>query len=251
MRTAPRLGSCLCAVGALTWLLAGCGGSAKHASNAASGTSSVTLTARCLTAAEAKRSMHQVKLADGSEQDSIEYGAGSVGVVFIHQSDGDLCQWDAYARKLAQRGYRTISMSYVSPYLDEVQAADKEIRAAGAKSVVLMGASMGGAIAIAAAAEMSPTPSAVVDLSSPESYGDGDAIGTVGRLAMPLFFGVGQDDTPFNDDVANLYRHATSSSHRQLVVDRGFAGHGVMLLDEPKVLGPMEKFLARYAPAKP
>lgn len=74
-------------------------------------------------------------------------------------------------------------------------AAAGRLKSAGATTVVLIGASMGGTISLATAAKMKPAPKAVVSLSGPSEYGDLDVGTTVAALSMPLFFAAGAFDT--------------------------------------------------------
>src|SRR5204863_3777698 len=102
-----------------------------------------------------------------------------------------LCQWSDYARVLARRGYRALALSYQDQTTAEALAAVKTLRQDGAKTVVLLGASMGGTISLAAAARMSPPPIAVVSLSGPAVYNSVNALATMKKLRMPLFLAAG------------------------------------------------------------
>lgn len=67
-----------------------------------------------------------------------------------------------------RRGYRVIVPSYgTSRYLEVALAAAGRLKSAGATTVVLIGASMGGTMSLATAAKMKPAPKAVVSLSGP------------------------------------------------------------------------------------
>lgn len=187
-------------------------------------------------------------LPGGQRSSALEYGTGSVGVVLIHQSDGNLCQWKSYAATLAKRGYRAFAMTYQGDYVTECLAAVRAVRAAGARSVVLLGASMGGTIAIATAVKMSPPPRAVLSLSGPQDYAEVHALPAARRLRAPVFFGASTNDLPFGPDAKTLYRAATHAAKRQLVLDTVDYLHGLELLGVAKVRSAMEAFLARYAP---
>ena len=41
-----------------------------------------------------------------------EWGNGTVGIVFAHESDIDSCSWMAYARESAKLGYRTLTFDF-------------------------------------------------------------------------------------------------------------------------------------------
>jgi pimeloyl-ACP methyl ester carboxylesterase len=101
------------------------------------------------------------------------------------------------------------------------------LRRQGVAKVVLMGASLGGTVVVAAAAEIQPRVSAVVDLSGPTESSGVDALGAARHLRMPVLY-VAADDDAFVSEVRKTYR-ATPPRLRQLLVIHG-AGHGVGLL---------------------
>jgi dienelactone hydrolase len=197
-----------------------------------------------------QKNLRTVVLPDGGKRQAAEWGSGSVGVLLSHQSDGDLCQWSDYAKTLARRGYRALALSYQDATTDEALAAVKTLRQGGAKTIVLLGASMGGTISLATAARMSPPPVAVISLSGPAAYNSVNALAAVKKLRMPLFFAAGGLDEPFASDARTLYHAATSASTRRLVIDAGSGSHGVAFLDGGKVQKAMEAFLARFAPPR-
>jgi fermentation-respiration switch protein FrsA (DUF1100 family) len=239
----------------LLGLTAACGSGGSHsntASHAPSGTSSAATQPppSCLTDAEAQKNLRAVVLPSGDERQAAEWGSGSVGVLLSHQSDGDLCQWRDYALTLAHRGYRALALSYQDATPDEALAAVNTLRKDGAKTVVLLGASMGGTLSLATAARMSPPPVAVVSLSGPAVFNSVNAMAAVRKLRMPLFFAAGSLDQPFASDARRLYRAATHASTRRLLMDAESGSHGVAFLDGGKVQKAMEAFLARFAPPR-
>lgn len=252
-------GAALCV---LIGALAACGtsdgptksGSSSHVASGAPLTPSVAPTEApvppCLTDAEVQKNLRTVVLPGGGKRQAAEWGSGSVGVLLSHQSDGDLCQWRDYALTLAHRGYRALALSYQDASAEEALAAVKALRKDGARTVVLLGASMGGTISLAAAARMSPPPAAVISLSGPRAFNSVDALAGVKKLRMPLFFAAGGLDEPFASDARTLYRAATHASTRRLLIDAGTGAHGVAFLDGGKVQKAMEAFLARFAPPR-
>jgi fermentation-respiration switch protein FrsA (DUF1100 family) len=229
-------------------------GSSSHvASGAPLTTSSAPTEASappCLTDAEMQKNLRTVVLPGGAKRQAAEWGSGSVGVLLSHQSDGDLCQWRDYAVTLAHRGYRALALSYQDASAEEALAAVKTLRKDGARTVVLLGASMGGTISLASAARMSPPPAAVISLSGPRAFNTVDALAGVKKLRMPLFFAAGGLDEPFASDARTLYRAATHASTRRLLIDAGTGAHGVAFLDGGKVQKAMEAFLAQFAPPR-
>jgi dienelactone hydrolase len=202
----------------------------------------------CLTDAEAQKNLRTVVVPGGGKRQAAEWGSGSVGVLLSHQSDGDLCQWHDYAVTLARRGYRALALSYQDATADEALAAVRTLRKDGAKTVVLLGASMGGTISLTAAARMVPPPAAVISLSGPRAFNSVDALAGVKKLRMPVFLAAGGLDEPFASDARTIYRAATHASTRRLLIEGGSGAHGVAFLDGGPVQKAMEAFLARFAP---
>src|SRR5262249_31932431 len=114
----------------------------------------------------------------------------------------------------------------------DVRAAAAELRALGAKRVVLIGASMGGTAVLSAASGLTPPPAAVVSLSGPAAFDFMTTLDKVAGLRMPKLFAVGRGDVQFAGDIRELYRRARSP--KQLVVVPT-ADHGVALLNDPPV----------------
>jgi fermentation-respiration switch protein FrsA (DUF1100 family) len=250
----PRWAATLCIVLGLT-AACGSGGSMAGGSSSHAVSSGPTVTYSsapppppCLSDAELKKNLRTVVLPNGEKRQAAEWGSGSVGVLLSHQSDGDLCQWSDYARVLARRGYRALALTYLDQSPAEALAAVKTLLQDGAKTVVLLGASMGGTISLTAAANMSPSPIAVVSLSGPADFNSVNALAAVKKLRMPLFFAAGGADEPFVSDARTLYRAATHASTRRLMIDAASGSHGVTFLDGGKVQKAMEAFLAQFAP---
>src|SRR4051794_9186556 len=101
-------------------------------------------------------------------------GDGPVGAVLVHEYPLDHCGWMTYAGYLAAHGVASLAFDLRcfgqsgcpagrGHAITDVQAAIAELKRRGAKTVAVVGASMGGAIAIVAGAELHPA--AVVSLS--------------------------------------------------------------------------------------
>jgi hypothetical protein len=99
----------------------------------------------------------------------------------------------------------------------------------GAGKVVLVGASMGGTVSLAAAAITTPRVDAVVSLSSPAEYAGIDARTAAGLLRVPVLYGAAADDNDFAD--ASRLLHAATKSQKSLHIVPG-AMHGVALVAE-------------------
>jgi pimeloyl-ACP methyl ester carboxylesterase len=166
-------------------------------------------------------------------------GDGPTGVILVHQSNGSACQWLPYAKVLATQGYRAFaievngsgsSIPSEQRMDDEVVAATAYLRAAGVRSVVLVGASMGGTAVLGAAAKTSPKVDGVVSLSAPASFADVDATAAVGGLTVPALFICGAYDAPFADAARAFYAAAPPETKPQLIIPAD-SGHGVALVD--------------------
>ena len=132
---------------------------------------------------------------------AVTAGSGSTVAVLLHQTDGNgLCGWLAYAADLvAQPGVQVLAIDLCGygdakcrgdrkgPHqVDAVGVAVREARSRlGATRVVVVGASMGGSVALMTAAT-DPEVDAAVDLSGPVDW-DGIEVVDGGRaLRVPV-----------------------------------------------------------------
>jgi alpha/beta superfamily hydrolase len=181
------------------------------------------------------------RTSDGVTLSGAVVGSGPVGAVLIHQYPRDSCGWWPYAGYLSRHGVRALLFdlrcfgSSECPNgrghaTADVDAAMAELRRRGARRIALVGASMGGAIAVVAAARLHPA--ALVDLSGErDTTGltpgiDADASGAAHAVTAPALFAVARGDryVPLADmrAVARSVRSAT----RRLIVLPAIAGHG-------------------------
>ena len=182
--------------------------------------------------------------AAGESLEGIVLGTGTTGIVLAHQADGDLCQWKPYAYALSRRGYRVLTYTSGLHTKAGVVAAAAELRTKGVTRILLVGASKGGTAVLAAAPDIHPPVLAVVDLSGPTSIDDVDASAAVTHLTAPILFMASTLDTPFVTDTKTMYKAATHSVGRKLVLVPG-DDHGIALVEynAPTI----EAFLHRYA----
>jgi pimeloyl-ACP methyl ester carboxylesterase len=177
---------------------------------------------------------------DGTKLVGARYGRGATAVVLAHQSDGSLCEWQPYARRLASLGYLALPFDFrnygesqhrrtgLQRLGGDVAAAAKKARKLGAKKVFLVGASMGGAAVVVGAANVRPLVAGVASVSGPANYGAVDALAAAKRLAVPALYLAGEGDVDFAHDAQTLY-DATASGDRALQI-LPTAAHGVNLL---------------------
>lgn len=195
------------------------------------------------------------KASDGRILAGVIFGRGAVGIVLVHQSDQDYCGFVPFARTLAARGYRAFAISLrghgssqgdrVPNYhhARDVLGAAAELRRRGARKIFLMGGSLGGTAVVAAAPDVSPRVSGVIDLSGPASWFDMDAVAAVKRLTAPILLVASSLDEPFVTDTRNLYA-ASASADKRLVVRNG-PDHGTSLLD-PRYEAPVRALVLSF-----
>jgi alpha-beta hydrolase superfamily lysophospholipase len=217
---------------ALAAVLAG----AAILATAAAGNPVATIHPECVKAADHARTVY-FRTADKVRLAGVLFGKGPKGVVLAHQSRGDLCTWVPYARTLARAGYLALpfdlrgygrSGSGKRPdFQVDVAAAGRALRAAGAKRVVYLGASLGGTASLAAT-PLAPEPDGVISLSGPASFGGLDGTAAVRKVDAPLLLVAAKGDTAFSGDQKTVYDAAVTADKQVLLVS-GF-DHGVDLL---------------------
>lgn len=149
----------------------------------------------------------ELTAADGSVMSGAVEGDGERAAVFLHQtSPSGFCGWVAYAAWAADRGVSAVLLdlcgwgrSRCRPELAadpmaQVRLAVDEARQRGARSVTVVGASLGGATALAVGQQAGAD--AIVDLSGPFSY-PGLASAEVAAIgvSVPLLVAMAPNDT--------------------------------------------------------
>jgi pimeloyl-ACP methyl ester carboxylesterase len=198
-------------------------------------------------------------------------GSGPVGAVLIHEYPRDYCGWLPYSGYLARHGVRALLFDLRcfgrSPCpggrghaIDDVAAAMAELRRRGARRVALVGASMGGAIAVVAAARLHPA--AVVDLSGErDTTGltpgiDADAGAAAHAVTAPALFAVARGDRYVPVDDMRAVARRVRSATRRLIVLPAVAGHGWDLLfgtgtKWSPLAATVAAFIRRHAGSRP
>ena len=139
---------------------------------------SAGLAQRC-GAPDVPSTLHRLRSTDGVVLSAASIGTGPRAVVLLHQSDGDACGWWSFGGPwLAGQGYRVLIVELrcfgesscpgsqqIGERLADVRAAAAWLRATGARTVSVVGVSMGGTIAAAAGADPRVAANAVVDVS--------------------------------------------------------------------------------------
>jgi pimeloyl-ACP methyl ester carboxylesterase len=181
--------------------------------------------------------------SNGLQLTGAELGSGPVGIVLAHQYMGNLCDWFPYADRLRDRGWRVLAFDFDSGLVVGVLGAAAELRREGATKVVLVGASMGGAASLAAAATISPPVDGVVSLSSPLTFQGVNASGAARQLTIPVLFMDALADGDFTAAARAMYA-GCPSPHKQLLLLQG-NDHGVELLTG-SVAAPAEAALESF-----
>jgi alpha/beta superfamily hydrolase len=197
---------------------------------------------------------------DGVTLDGQIIGGGKAALVFSNGQEISKVGWLPVARQLASQGYLCLLYDYrgidPSQGRDDLSRRDRDLRAAvgvararGATTVVLIGSSFGGTLALALAAQIQPQ--ALIILSAPLSAD----VFTVSQanlksLTAPKLFMASQGDTRYVGAVQQMYDQ--SPQPRQLHIFPG-NNHGDAILtaadtgDESMRL--VGAFLHAYAPA--
>lgn len=217
--------------------------------------------AACLRPGDGARPIKYQSLSGATITGAI-VGRGPAGVVLVHMSDGDLCQWMPYALTLAKAGYQVLAMDlegrgssgYVQyegdqpvPFGLDVAAAARYLRVHGAAKVVLVGASMGGTSVLAGAAVARPLVNGVVSLSGSADFGSIDARLAASRLAVPALYVAATDDSDYAEVARTLY--GATKSKRSLTIVPG-SMHGAEFFippGQPAVQKAVEAFIAAHA----
>ncbi len=201
------------------------------------------------------------RAADGTALVGHRFGTGTTAVILTHQSEGDLCDWLPYARRLAGKGYFAFPIDFrgyglsETPasgryrYVQDITAAVKALRKLGKKKIFVVGASMGALAAVTAAPSISPRVNGVVSLSAPSRFRGMDGIAAGKRLTMPALYLAATQDVnggfDFAADAKALYR-AAATKDKRLVLLPGYE-HGIGLVGaSPKARAAVESFLEAH-----
>jgi dienelactone hydrolase len=215
----------------------------------------------CVSRVERRRVL-RFTATDGVRLIGVVLGSGPRAVILAHQGGAaapNLCSWVPYARSLAARGYRVLvfdhrgfgssgraSRSTRQDRVDfDVLGAIRALRARGATSVVLGGASLGGAAVLSAAARALPAVNGVISFASPTTYVRIDALKAVRALRVPALFVAAEGDLPFPDEARALY-DACASPDKRLAIFPGFA-HGAPLLRNPDARATVDAFVESHS----
>jgi pimeloyl-ACP methyl ester carboxylesterase len=229
--------------------VAGCGGDSHSNARTAATSTGTTAPAgapgrRCSEPGVRVQAI-RFRTSDGVMLSGAVVGSGPIGAVLIHEYPRDYCGWLPYSGYLSRHGVRALLFDLRcfgrSPCpggrghaITDVAAAMAELHRRGARRVALVGASMGGAIAVVAAARLHPA--AVVDLSGErDTTGltpgiDADAGAAAHGVTAPALFAVARGDRYVPVDDMRAVARRVRSATKRLIVLPAAAGHGWDLL---------------------
>jgi pimeloyl-ACP methyl ester carboxylesterase len=260
MRRRPAAAVLLVAVSALlAGACGGAGGGRSGGGQAPPTTAAAISKASCLQGTEASKAI-RFQTSAGASLVGVLLGSGPTGLVLGHQNGSDLCEWMPTARTWAQGGYRVLVLDFEGfgdsqtgsgpdARIDvDMVAAAQELRRRGVDKLVLIGSSMGGTAALAAATSVTPAVSGVVSMSGPGEFQGVDAAGALPRLRVPALFAASKDDQPFADDARAMYQAAPVRDKRLLIVPGG--AHGTAMVefgpDAQKTKAALDAFIAAH-----
>jgi pimeloyl-ACP methyl ester carboxylesterase len=210
------------------------------------------------------------RASDGTRLVGHRFGGKTPGrrmtVVLAHMSEGDLCSWARYARRLAARGFFVFPFDlrghgfsegaedHAKAATDTI-AAVRAVRRLGARRIVVGGASLGGIAAVIAAPRIRPPVQAVVSISGPAAIeGQLDARAAAPALRVPTLYVAAEQDQNAPYDFAAEARELhdlTGTPEKRVTLVPGSL-HGTFLVDgSARVRAELERFLRAPAAAVP
>jgi hypothetical protein len=190
-----------------------------------------------------------VTSADGFTRRGAAYGSGPT-VIISHQSDQTRCDVVSYALWLRDSHYQAVVVDLGGDWTGVLAATVKAMRDRGATSVQLLGASMGGCVAMIVGSQVSPAVSAVVSLGGERNLGGGyDADAAVARSHVPLFVVTSENDGYLTGDEARALIGESASKDKHSLILAGDL-HGFAMLDGPdshRVRQAVLDFLSAHA----
>lgn len=178
----------------------------------------------------------RIATADGLTLDGLVFGGGPVWVVLAHMRPASKESWEPFAGVLAARGYTALVFDFrgygasegsgFAVDVDVLGAVDYAVTS-GASAVAVIGASMGGTGAVAAAARRELL--GVVTLSAPARFEGVDAVAAAGGVAEPMLLVAGEGDDGYVDQAREIAAATTGPAE---VVPLPGSRHGTDLFTD-------------------
>lgn len=198
---------------------------------------------------------------DGNYFDVGLVGSSDTVVIFTHQTNRGACGFIDYALWLADQGVRSMLINLCSfgeticaPGTNIVKSGAAAVLTAaqlaredGATRVISFGASMGGAVAITAAATAGSTGvlDGVVDLAGPLTYSGVETLEFADKITIPMFVATSKYDGTLSPSNLGKLVDAVSSEQVESDPDAG-SGHGWDLLHAGKEFAPLAHTLVGF-----
>ena len=195
-------------------------------------------------AADAGGDLVRATTSEGNGVAFLLIGTGTNGVVLAPQSGGGICEWLPYAEELATR-YRVALFDWKAPRSEMPALAAAALRRAGVRSVVLGGASLGGALAMSEAHRVRPRPAGVLSFGGELTLPGFDGRPGIRKWRGPLLALGSRHDSYFDRGDARRLRHLHPGPETVVMLP-GYA-HGIHLLEDPRqsrVRAAVDRFLA-------
>ena len=228
--------ACVCAALALPALVAACGSGSgqtvsQTASQAATSSTEVRRVDGCVALVGEARAvaLHPPR---SKPLHGVMLGSGTTAFVFSDESDEDLCSWLPFVKTLRTHGYSALLYDYVDPSAlpADALAGAAAARAAGARRVILIGASVGARGSIKAASANPPGVVGVVSLSAERTVSSdpSDLVRRAAHVTLPALLISARGD-PFAQGATGPLLRAMPSRHKRALILPG-VDHGTALL---------------------
>lgn len=203
-----------------------------------------------------------LRTSDGVRLYSVAAGGGDTTVVLAHESGGaGLCGWLPTMRFLTAHGLRVVAFDFRGTSPSALPAAEKQldwepdlqaaVDAAHTGRVVLMGASFGGAAAVAYAPSLNGVDAVVSvsgELRLPTSHVD--ALAAAPKLRVPLLVIASRFDGYLDEEDAGRLVRASGSRKTKLVLFPGRL-HGWDILDaRPQARAVLLRWITQLRPSR-
>ncbi|MEZ5292352.1 MAG: alpha/beta fold hydrolase [Vicinamibacterales bacterium] len=195
---------------------------------AAAGGAAVLAAAAIVAAAPAAPAAVGFATADGGHVVADRYGSGTDAVVLAHGARFDKASWARQAQALADRGHVVLAIDFrgygastpgrdPKALFEDVLAAVRDARAQGARTVSVVGASMGGGASARAAVEARPGEIDRLLLLSPVSIED------PGRMHAGRILYIASRDEPMAPGIRDQFTRAPEPKRLELLEGDGHA----------------------------
>jgi pimeloyl-ACP methyl ester carboxylesterase len=178
---------------------------------------------------------------DGAMLHGVLVGQGPTAIVLAHQSDDDACVWASYVPELTAADRQILAFDFNGHGTSDrvgdgrldlnLLAAVAEARNRGATRVVVIGASMGGTAALAAAGTPSSGIDGAVSLSAVSAWLQTDAESNAAAISVPVLFAAAQNDGS-TAQTAQTVSQACGCAYPDVLIFGG-SRHGTRLLGGP------------------